>query len=386
MEQFFSSIHFDLIGIVLLSVLLILLIIHSFFYLRYYTKPIRYKRKQIQQEAQQNTPSVSVVIVSKNDSLNLEKNLPSILNQDYPNFEVIVVNEGATDETDFLLKRLKSDHSNLYSTFSPISDNNVRNKILPLTIGIKAARNEVLLFTEANCIISSDKWIRSMVKPIINKKEISLGFNNYISKNKFWKKLAIFDNLLFSIQYLSKAILNRPFIGTYRNIAFKKDLFFNNKGFSSVLNFECGELVFINKIMTKENTAVVLENDSFTATELSYYDQWKDSKIAYYKSKSNYSNFKPCVFSIETCCRFLFDISLIASIIYSVSYYLWLYLSISILLGLLRFISQIICFRKFSRVFDSTRFSISIPYLELIQVLVNSRFVRLAKSSKRKRF
>lgn len=387
MEQFISSFSFDIIGIIALSVLLILLIIQIYFYFGYYKKPLRYYNANNGNKPSSNTPSVSVVIIGKDESLNLEKCLPSILSQDYPNFEVIVVNEGSTDETEFLLKKLKKEYPNLYSTFSPIPENDdeVRNKVLPLTIGIKAAQKEILLFTEADTIPASNQWIRTMVEPFGEGKDISLGHCEFKGKGEFWRKIAIFDNLLFSLQYLSKAIKKSPFGGTYRNVAYRKNLFFSNKGFSSALNYESAELVFLNQIMTSENTGIVLNKESFVSTNLQEYSQWKDIKTSYYRAKSHFSKFTPSVFSLETISRYFFYITTIGAIAYSAVFSLWAYLMGTILVFSLRYIMQIMCFTQFSKVFNTPKYGLIIPPLEILQPYYNSRFVSRSKAKKRRR-
>ncbi len=386
MEQFLSSFTLDIIGIGILGILLIFFIIQLCFYLGSYKRPVTFMKKYDDAESN-NQPSVSVIIIGKDESVNLEKCLPVILNQDYLNYEVIVVNEGATDETEFLLKRLKKEHSNLYSTFSPIPDNDeeVRNKVLPLTIGIKAARKDVLLFTEADSIPVGDQWIKTMVAPLSKDKQISLGYSRFEGKDEPWKKIAIFDNLLFSTQYFSRAIKNKPFAGTYRNIAYRKHLFFDNKGFSSALNYNNAELVFVNQIMTDDNTVVVLDKNGFVSTELESYNQWKEIKASYYRAKSRFTNYTSSIFSLETFSRYMFYLTTLASIIYSCINFLWAYLGASILFFLIRYIVQLVIFNKITKLFETPKFRLSLPAFDLLQPYLNSGFVSMAKTRKKRR-
>lgn len=386
MEQFIASFTLDIIGISILSTLLIFLIIQLYFYLAVYRKPVAYHNNSFSSESS-NMPSVSVIIIGKDESVNLEKCLPAILNQDYPNYEVIVVNEGATDETEFLLKRLKKEYSNLYSTFSPIPDNDevVRNKVLPLTIGIKAARKDILLFTEADSVPVGNQWIKTMVSPLGGNKQISLGYSRFEGKDDSWKKVAVFDNLFFSLQYFSKAIKHKPFAGTYRNIAYNKQLFFENKGFSAALNYNSAELVFVNKIMTEDNTAIVLDKNGFVSTELQSYNHWKEIKTSFYRAKSHFTNFTSGIFSLETFSRYLFYAVTIGSIVYSSLMLLWAYLAASILLFLVRYITQIIVLNKASDLLETPKYRLSLPFFELIQPYFNSGFSSFAKSKRKRR-
>lgn len=387
MEQFLSHFTLDIIGIVLLSILLIVFFIQIYFYLGYYKKPLSYfKKTSSEKEDITKLPYVSVIIVAKNESENLARCLPAILQQDYPDYEVIVVNDGSTDESEFLLKNLKREYPFLYSTFSPYSDTNesIQNKVLPLTIGIKAARKDVLLFTEADSLPMTDQWIKSMMSSLAGK-DIVIGYSRFTEGEDFRNKTALFDNLLFSLQYLSRAIKHKPFAGLYKNLAYKKHLFFDNKGFSATLNYDNAEEVFVNHIMTADNTAVALEQDSYVSTELDNFSHWKNIKTAYSRAKFNFKGFTAGIFSLETFSRYLFYMLSIALIIYSILSLLWLYLVVAILLFIIRYTIQILVLNKASDHFLTTRFPLMLPFLDLIQPYYNSCFSRISKSKKRRK-
>ena len=387
MEQFLSYFTLDVIGIALLSTLLIMLFIQIYFYLAYYKKPLSYL-KQIADTHEEITPlpSVSVIIVAKDESENLAKCLPSILNQDYPDYEVIVVNDGSTDESEFLLKNLKREYPFLYSTFSPYSDVNetIQNKVLPLTIGIKAARKDILLFTEADSLPMTNQWIKSMVHSLANK-DIVVGYSRFTVGEDFSNKTALFDNLIFTLQYMSMAIKNKPFAGLYKNLAYRKHLFFDNKGFSATLNYDNAEEVFVNYIMTDNNTAIALSQDSYVSTELDNFSHWRKIKTAYSRAKFNFKGFTGGIFSLETLSRYLFYLLTIASIVYSIVSQLWVYLGAAILLFIIRYIIQIVVLNKASDHFLTNRFHLSLPFLDLIQPYYNSYFYRISKSKKRRK-
>lgn len=387
MEQFLSYFTLDVIGIALLSTLLIMLFIQIYFYLAYYKKPLSYL-KQIADTHEEITPlpSVSVIIVAKDESENLAKCLPSILNQDYPDYEVIVVNDGSTDESEFLLKNLKREYPFLYSTFSPYSDVNetIQNKVLPLTIGIKAARKDILLFTEADSLPMTNQWIKSMVHSLADK-DIVVGYSRFTVGEDFSNKTALFDNLIFTLQYMSMAIKDKPFAGLYKNLAYRKHLFFDNKGFSATLNYDNAEEVFVNYIMTDNNTAIALSQDSYVSTELDNFSHWRKIKTAYGRAKFNFKGFTGGIFSLETLSRYLFYILTIASIVYSIVSQLWVYLGAAILLFIIRYIIQIVILNKASDHFLTNRFHLSLPFLDLIQPYYNSYFSRISKSKKRRK-
>lgn len=388
MEQIISYFIFDIPGITILSTLFVVLFIQLIFYFVYYKKPISfYNSSTYESKRTTEQPSVSVVIIAKNESENLTKNLPAILNQDYPDYEVVVVNDGSTDESENLLKALKLEHSHLYSTFSPeppYENDANKQKLLSMTIGIKAATKDVLLFTEADSVPFSSNWISSMVSRLTSDKDIVLGYCRYNTQNGLWSRVAPFDNLLFTLQYMSMAIKNKPFTGIYRNIAYRKKLFFDNKGFSSSLKYENAEDIFLNDIMTKDNTTVSLSESGFVSSEMSSYTMWSFVKTSYMRAKSHFKNFRPGIFHIETVSRYLFYITAVAGITYSSLYSLWAYLGGTILLFLIRFFAQFSILRKASTHFHTRKFNLSLPIMDLIQPLYNSSFRRNSKRKTKK--
>lgn len=392
MEQFLSYFTFDTFGIVGLSTLLLLFLIQLFFYVLYYRKPAVEQKKRSESNTgsiSSQLPSVSVIIVAKEESDALAKNLPIILNQDYPDYEVVVVNDGFTNESDILLEQLKREYTNLYSTFSPISYENDsrRQRVLSLTIGIKAATKDVLLFTEADTCPLSSNWISSMMRQLTPDKDIVLGYCRYKTEGKaLWKKVAIFDNLLFSLQYLSKAILNKPFIGVSRNIAYRRNVFFDNKGFSSSLKYDNADEVFVNTVMSSSNTAVSLEESSFVLCDLDSYSLWRFIKRNYMKTKMHLQKYTPRIFGLETFSRYLFYIALLALVVYTSYMSLWVYLAGGLLLFVIRQFFQFSILKKGALAFDTECKFFNLPLLDLIQPLYNNSFYRYSKKKAKKAF
>jgi cellulose synthase/poly-beta-1,6-N-acetylglucosamine synthase-like glycosyltransferase len=153
------NIYFSRAELYFLGGLLLTFIYQIYFYFHYINGVIHY-RKKIQHHKisfLKEQPPVSVIICAKNEAENLSKFLPAILEQDYPDFEVIVINDGSVDDTDILLGTFSKKYSNLRTTFVPQEAQNLSTKKLGLTLGIKAAKNDLLLFTDADCVPASDK-------------------------------------------------------------------------------------------------------------------------------------------------------------------------------------------------------------------------------------
>jgi glycosyltransferase involved in cell wall biosynthesis len=380
METFFSYFVFDNVCFTVLALLFVVVLAQGFFYLWYYNKPmLAYKKGK--GETSSETPSVSVIIVAKDECDNLNKNLPIILTQDYPDYEVIVVNDGSADDSEFVLKRLKEEYPHLYTTFAPASYENEsrRQRILSLTIGIKAANKDVFLFTEADATPSGKDWIRSMVSALPPGKDIAIGYCRYRAPNGFWAKIALLDNLLFSLQYLSMAIRKKPFTGIYRNIAYRKKMFFDNKGFSSVLKYDNAEEVFLNQIMKDDNTAVALGESSFVYSSLENYFEWKFIKVNYMRAKRRFSNLSFRVFYLETLTRYLLYALFVAIVVCACAKGLWLYILAAVLLVAARFAIQSFILRKAAQHFHTDYQLSFLLVFDVLQTYYNNYFKRYSR-------
>lgn len=238
-------------------------------------------------------PPVSVVIAAKNEYHNLKDNLPVILNQDYPDFEVVVVNDASDDETIFLLQDLEREYKHLKIVNIAQDLNFFKGKKFPLSLGIKSAKNEVLLLTDADCIPGSPNWIREMAGNFDSKTEIVLGYGPYEKKNNLLNMIIRYDTIMTAIQYFSFALTGMPYMGVGRNLAYTKQLFIRNKGFISHYTISSGDDdLFINKVATSRNTAIEIHPDSYAVSPAKniFRDWWYQKRRhlstgQYYKPK-----------------------------------------------------------------------------------------------------
>ena len=169
------------IGYILIAILSITFLIQLYLYIHPYSSIIRKNKKEKKQSSEEDNvqPSVSIIICAKNESNNLQSFLPLIFEQEYSDYEVIVVNDGSFDDTVNILKDFQSKYNNLYVTNIPEDVNIIRRKKLALTVGIKAAKNEILLLTDADCRPSSKHWISKMVSQFKPGTEFVLGIGDY---------------------------------------------------------------------------------------------------------------------------------------------------------------------------------------------------------------
>lgn len=210
----------------------------------------------------------SIVIYSQGESDSLEDMLRTLLNQDYPAaYEVIVVNEGESVEVRDIVSMLRATHNNIYLTFTPQGVVNLSRKKLALTLGIKAARYDIVVLTTTAADIESPLWLKRMMRPFDRdgKTEIVLGYS-YIAPDEdhaFGARRRAFDHVADSVKWIGTAIARHPFRGTEYNIAYRKQAFLRNKGFARSLNMHYGDDdIFISEIARRDNTVVELSDES----------------------------------------------------------------------------------------------------------------------------
>jgi cellulose synthase/poly-beta-1,6-N-acetylglucosamine synthase-like glycosyltransferase len=210
-------------------------------------------------------PGVSVIICAKNEEQNLKHNLPHVLQQDYPEFEVVVVNDSSTDGSEQLLMELAEQSALLRYTSIPVDDRLKRGKKLALTIGLKAARYEHVVLSDADCYPVSDQWLRAMASNFSSKHKIVLGYGGYKKGKGLLNILIRYETVFTAIQYLSYAIIGKPYMGVGRNLAYEKALFFENKGFAGHYHLLSGDDdLFVNENATGRNCVVEFSPESHT--------------------------------------------------------------------------------------------------------------------------
>lgn len=291
------------------------LFIQLYFFLWYYSRIIfhRNSKKKISDEL----PPVSVIIAAKNEEWNIPKYLPLILKQDYPDFQVVVVDDCSEDETWDVLERLKKEYPNLYTTrihFDPVFKH---GKKVALSLGIKAAKNDVLLFTDADCAPNGVNWLKSMVRNYTEGVDIVIGFSPYKKEKGLLNHIIRYDNIFTGVQYLGAALAKRTYMGVGRNLSYKKSLFFNAKGFSPYVQLISGDDdLFINKVAKKNNCAVEISEDSLLNTPAKR--TWKDwiiQKRRHISTGKYYKFGDKWRLGLEIGSRFLFYTSFIAALI-----------------------------------------------------------------------
>lgn len=221
-------------------------------------------------KARTSTIPVSVIICAKNESENLQEFLPSFLNQEYNNFELVLINDASTDNTLEIMESFQKEHPAKIKIVDVIPNEQFwGNKKYALTLGIKSATHEHLLFSDADCKPVSKHWITEMTSHFTEQKSIILGYGAYQKIKGSWlNKLIRFETLFTAIQYFSYAKIDLPYMGVGRNLAYKKSLFYSSGGFSNHTHIKSGDDdLFVNKNATNQNVSASLLQDSFTVSK-----------------------------------------------------------------------------------------------------------------------
>jgi len=308
--------------------------------------------------------------------------MPVTLLSVYPDYEVIVVNDCSEDNSCYVLGQYLEKYPNLKLSTVNKDPRFTHNKKFAQFIGIKAAKNEILLFTDADCQPESDKWIEKMTSHFDDTTEIVLGYGGYLKRKGLLNRYIRYDALTIALQYLGMAIRGNPYMGVGRNLAYHRSLFFKNKGFGKHTHVISGDDdLFVNVSAVKKNTKVEFRDGSRTrSVPCSSLKMWLSQKkrhlttAPYYKLKDKF------LLIPEPVSRLLYYISFI---ILLSGHYLWQ--NVLIIFGL-RLIIQIVVltlgqkrFREPGILFYSVIFDIFSPLING-SVLLSNKTIGKAKN------
>lgn len=339
------------------------LVVQLWYYLRYYVKLGQYKKK--------NSPTfsspVSIVICAKNEEENLLQFLPSILEQDFPPYEVVVVNDCSVDNTEDVLKEFTKKYNHLKIVTIRENSNHNQGKKVAMMMGIKGATNEYLLFTDADCKPNSKNWLRNMMQHFGNNTtEIVLGYGGYEKTRGLLNKIIRFDAFMIALQYLSFSLAGKTYMGVGRNLAYKKSLFFKMKGFASHYYIPSGDDdLFVNEAATEINTRIEVDEESHTLSRVKRtFKEWMAQKRRHITTFKKYkTRSKSLLFSLGIS-QYLFYICLIILLIFQFEPV------IIVSLLLFRWLIQLMVFTKPMKILAERDLMIVFPVLEILLLFV----------------
>jgi len=209
-------------------------VVQVYFWLWAYNR--RPKTSRDTTASHQDLPGVSVVIAAKNESENLTRHLPGILNQDYPKYEVILINDQSTDGSDFIINDFLKEYPQLVS-FSTVDKKGKKNA---LSLGIQNAKYPWILCTDADCNPNSEHWIKSMIRTHANA-DLILGYGPYQPCSSFLNAFIEYETWYIAVQYMSAALQNCAYMGVGRNLCFRKSAWEEVGGYQSHKELRSGD-------------------------------------------------------------------------------------------------------------------------------------------------
>ncbi len=290
--------------------------IQVFYYVFFFSRVAFFKARTKDRSLQH---PVSVIICARDEDENLARNLPGVLVQQYPSSsEVVVVNDNSADDSKYILQELKKTFKTLNVVELTQEAKLISGKKYPLSVGIREAKHEVLLLTDADCVPSSEHWIEKMQDGYDNGIEVVLGYGAYHKKKGLLNKLIRFETFHTALQYLSYALAGLPYMGVGRNLSYRKDLFLRNKGFSSINHIPSGDDdLFINKVATKSNTAVIIDPDAITRSiPKTTWRGWLQQKSRHYTTAKYYKPKHKFLLGLYFATQFIYYPLLAAAIIF----------------------------------------------------------------------
>lgn len=354
-------IKMDNYSLIVLVIFSVACFFHLLFQLVFILPLIIKSRKKTSVEKPKNE-AISVIIVAKNEAVNLQKNLEEILRQQYDKFEVIVVNDHSNDNSIEILEGFQKFYPQL--KIVDFQDWNTGGKKASLSRGIFHAENDILLFTDADCKVVSDKWIESIANCYTDKTEIVIAYGAYQRLFSVLNSLIRFDAAIIGLYSLGFANAKLPYMGVGRNLSYRRSLFLKNKGFIRHLHLQSGDDdLFVQEAATKANTVICLDKRAKTISEpkknwMGWYKQKKrhQSTANYYKSK------------FKILLSFQFLVKMIVFLSWPLAFFISFQNEMLIELAIVVLI-QIIIFSQAFKVLDEKGLTIWVPFLEILMIL-----------------
>ncbi len=334
-----------------------------------------YRQKDVSDGLPLKQEAVSVVISARNEFHNLEHFLPLILAQDYPDFEVVVVNDCSDDDSTEFLDQLALENKKLKVVHLRQSLNFFQGKKFPLSMGIKSAKNDLLLLTDADCYPENDQWINQMVLAYQPQTEVLLAYGPYEKRPGLLNKIIRFDTLHIAMQYLSLALIGKPYMGVGRNLSYRKSLFLKNKGFTSHYKISSGDDdLFISMVAKKSNTDLLVsaENRMISMPKKSF-SAWIRQKRRHLSTGAHYTFSVKFLLGMYAASQLLFYISFIALLFAapfaSIDPHPYIYYGVVVFIFLLRFVSLWIVFSKSSQKLGENGLFWVYPWAEIFFII-----------------
>lgn len=364
---------------ILLWIFVVSLLIYLFFQIVVFGRLIFHKASSKKVEPD----PVSVVIASRDDVEMLRTHLPLVMNQKGITFEVIVVDDCSLDDTVDVLREYSNKYSNFRTSKLVESREFEGGKKYAVTMGIKAAKYQNLVFIDADCYPNSENWLRLMAEQLMMKRVV-LGYGPYQKTKGLLNKLIRFDTYKIATQYLSFALWGVPYMGVGRNMAYHSYLYFDAKGFTSHLNVVSGDDdLFVNEVSNAKNTGIQINQDAFVySVPKSRYSKWEFQKRRHLTTAPKYKGMHQFLLLLMPLSEYILHLTLIILLLRNFETHMLL-----IVYGVKLLLQGIVMFFNMKRlkVLDLLIWSILLePILMLFYPWVT--FLNIVKEDQRKRW
>ena len=377
----FSGFLTDIHSIALAAVLLVTLVYLCLYYGLYHMRVGLYGLKAKDTSTDSPLPPVSVVLTAHNDAAWLKENLVYLLEQDYPNFEVVVVNYLSSDDTEFVLKLLHDYYPHLKVVPFKEDVNLFQGKKYPLSIGIKSAKNDILLLADPDCTPKNLLWLRGMVKGYGKKTEIVLGYCGVKRTKTLLGCLQQYDALAYGAQYMGSALAGHPYTGSGRNLSYRRSFFFRQGAFIRHYDVADGsDDLFVYQNATRHNTSVCITADAcLTAEPKKHFYQWHDERRHRVATRNRHSFGDRLRESMPSWSNLIFYAAAVLLLLRGT-----LPWEIVLAAAIIKWAWQIVCFSRLTKRFDGGLVHLAAPLLEIYFILANTILILLPLPNNRK--
>ena len=388
----FSGFLPDTYAVVLAAVMLAAMIYLCLYYGLYHLRVGRWKVENGKQKAEsaaigETLPPVSVVLTARNDAAWLKENLVYLLEQDYPDFEVVVVNYLSTDDTEFVLKLLKDYYPHLKVVPFKEDVNLFQGKKYPLSIGIKSAKNDILMLADPDCTPKNLLWLRGMVRGYRstagshNTAQIVLGYCGVKRTKTLLGCLQQYDALAYGAQYLGSALLGHPYTGSGRNMSYRRSFFFKQGAFIRHYDVADGsDDLFVYQNATRKNTVVCIDADAcLTAEPRKHFYQWHDERRHRVATRNRHRLLDRLRESLPGWVNVVFYAAAVLLVLRGTLP--WVVVAAA---AVLKWAWQIICFSTLTKRFEGGYVHFAAPLFEIYFTIANTILILLPLPNNRK--
>ena len=339
---------------IVLVCFILALLIQLFYHWCVFSRVAFYKKTRKVKDDSDLEPA-SIVICARDAYKYLTELIPALLHQDYPDYEIVVVNDCSDDETEEYLKDLARKEPKIKPVQLKQHLNFFNGRKFPLSMGIKSAKNDLIVLTECNCMPVNDLWLRSVVECYGKNTEVVIGYSPIMHRKSSFNRIMRFDALQQGLLYLSAALKGHPYMGIGKNLSYRKDLFYRNNGFISHYTTSVGDDdLFISQVAHKKNTEVLIDDqNAILTTPTRSFRLWMRQKSGRYSTIPKYSLRARFSLGLFYLSQFVFYASFVTLLCLKPAFALSIgamyYIPILVFLFLLRYGTQLFIYHKASK-------------------------------------